>query len=109
MARKLRVEYPGAIYHVMNRGDQREPIFRDDKDRQWFIHTLSEACGKTGGWIYAYVLMNNHFHLLLETPEGNLVAGMKWLQSTYTQRYNSRHRVFGHLFKCPSDCTYTGG
>ena len=78
MARKLRVEYPGAIYHVMNRGDRREPIFRDDKDRQRFIHTLAKACGKTGWQVLALCLMPNHFHLVIETPRGNLVAGMKW-------------------------------
>ena len=61
--------------------------------------TLEETCQKTGWWIHAYVLMGNHFHLLLETPEANLVAGMKWFLGTYTQRYNSRHRVFGHLFQ----------
>ena len=73
MARKVRIEYPGAIYHVMNRGDRREPIFKDDFDRGRFIETLSEACVKTGWQIHAYCLIENHFHLVLETPEGNLV------------------------------------
>jgi len=63
------------------------------------METLAEACEKTGWRVHAYVLMGNHYHLLLETPEANLVAGMKWLQGTYTQRYNSRHEVFGHLFQ----------
>jgi len=78
MARKLRVEYPGAIYHVMNRGDHQEPIFHDDEDRQLFLDTLGEACGKTGWQIPALCLLSNHFHVVLETPQGNLVAGMKW-------------------------------
>jgi len=68
MARKLRVEYPGAIYHVMNRGDRREPIFQDEIDREKFLDTLTEACGKTQWQIHAYCLMGNHFHLVLETP-----------------------------------------
>ncbi|MBI2926294.1 MAG: transposase [Verrucomicrobia bacterium] len=98
MARKLRVEYPGAIYHVMNRGDRRELIFMDDADRQRFVETLGEACAKTGWQVYAYVLMSNHFHLVVETPQPNLVAGMKWLLGTYTSRFNRRHKLFGHLF-----------
>jgi REP element-mobilizing transposase RayT len=98
MARKLRVEYPGAIYHVMNRGDRREPIVRDDQDRQRFAETLGEACGKTGWQVHAWCLMSNHFHLVVETPQANLVAGMKWFLGTYTSRFNRRHRLFGHLF-----------
>jgi putative transposase len=98
MARKLRVEYPGAIYHVMNRGDRREPIFKDDQDRRRFLSTLGEMCDKTQWQIHAWCLMPNHFHLVLETPRANLVAGMKWLLATYTSRFNRRHKVFGHLF-----------
>src|SRR5438445_4970993 len=98
MARKLRVEYPGAIYHIMNRGDRREPIFKDDADRQRFVETLADACAKTGWEVHAYVLMPNHFHLVVETPQPNLVAGMKWFLGTYTARFNRRHKLFGHLF-----------
>jgi REP element-mobilizing transposase RayT len=98
MARKLRVEYPGAIYHVMNRGDRREPIFQDELDHQRFVETLGEACAKTGWQVHAYVLMPNHFHLVVETPQPNLVAGMKWVLGTYTSRFNRRHKLFGHLF-----------
>lgn len=98
MARQLRVEYPGAIYHVMNRGDRREPIFQDDADRRRFVETLGEACAKTGWQVHAHVLMPNHFHLVVETPQPNLVAGMKWLLGTYTSRFNRRHKLFGHLF-----------
>ena len=78
MPRKLRVEYEGAIYHVMNRGDRRELIFVDDEDRQLFLQTLGQACGKTDWQVHAYCLMGNHFHLVVETPRANLVAGMRW-------------------------------
>ena len=98
MPRKLRIQYPGAIYHVMNRGDRRDAIFKDDQDRQRFLDTLGETCGKTGWQVHAYCLMSNHFHLVVETPQPNLVAGMKWFLGTYTSRYNRRHKEFGHLF-----------
>ena len=98
MARALRIEYPGAIYHVTSRGDHREPIFSDETDRQRFIETLGEACAKTDWQVHAFCLMGNHFHLVVETPGGNLVAGMRWFLSTYTSRFNRRHKLFGHLF-----------
>ncbi len=98
MARKLRVQYPGAIYHLMSRGDRREPIVRDDRDREVFIATLGEACAKTGWQLHALCLLPNHFHLVVETPEPNLVAGMKWLLGTFTNRINRRHGLVGHLF-----------
>ena len=91
MARKIRIQYPGAVYHVMNRGDQRESIFHDDDDRQRFIETLGEACGKTGWQVHAYCLMPNHFHLVVETPQPNWVAGMKcFLGTTRFRLTNSR-------------------
>ena len=74
----------------MNRGDRREALFEDDRDRQRFLETLGEACGKTGWQVQAYCLMDNHFHLVLQTPQANLVAGMKWLLGTYTSRFNRR-------------------
>lgn len=98
MPRKLRVQYPGAIYHVINRGDRLEPIFKGDEDRELFLSTLGECCEKTGWEIHAYCLMRNHFHFVVETPRGNLVAGMKWFLGTYTARFNRRHKLFGHLF-----------
>ncbi len=98
MARKLRIEYPGAIYHLMSRGDRREAIFRDDDDRAQFLATLGEACAKTGWQVHAFCLMPNHFHLVVETPQANLVAGMKWLLGVYTGRFNRRHKLSGHLF-----------
>ena len=94
----LRIQYPGAIYHVMSRGDQRENIFKDDKDRKRFIHTLAEACRKTDWQIHAFCLMRNHFHLAVETPQANLVDGTKWLLGVYTKRFNIRHKLCGHVF-----------
>jgi REP element-mobilizing transposase RayT len=76
----------------------REAIFRDDGDCHDFIKTLAEACQKTGFEIHAFCLMKNHFHLVVETPEGNLVAGMRWLLSTYSNRFNRRHQLCGHVF-----------
>src|ERR1700683_2325691 len=98
MARKLRVEYPGAIYHGMNRGDHRENIFLDDEDRACFLSTRAEPCRKTEWGVLAYCCMPHHFHLVVETPQGNLVAGMKWLLGVYTKRFNIRHKLCGHLF-----------
>ncbi len=98
MPRPLRREFKGAVYHVMNRGDRREEIFRDDLDRHRFLETLAEACAKTDWQVHALCLMGNHFHLVVETPKPNLVEGMKWFLGTYTARFNCRHRVSGHLF-----------
>ncbi|MBN2161355.1 MAG: transposase [Pontiellaceae bacterium] len=99
MPRKPRIEYEGAVYHVMCRGNGGESIFWSDKDRKLFIDTLDEVCGRCGWRIHAFCLMSNHYHLLLETPEANLVRGMKWFQGTYTQRFNSRNKRWGHLFQ----------
>ncbi len=99
MARKIRIQYPGAVYHVISRGDRREEIFRSDSDRSCFLNTLAEACERSGFIVHSYVLMKNHYHLLLETPGGNLVEGMRWLQGTYTVRFNSRNHLVGHLFQ----------
>ena len=104
MARKPRIEYPGAIYHIKSLGNRGDAIFLDDKDRETFINTLEEACTKTGWLVHAFVLMGNHYYLMLETPEANLVSGMKWLQGTYTQRFNARHKqwLMGFLFFAPA-------
>ena len=98
MPRMLRVEYPGAIYHLMSRGDRREDIFYDEVDRHDFLKTLAEAGGKADFQVHAYCLMPNHFHLVTETPNGNLVAGMQWLLSSYTLRLNHRRKLTGHVF-----------
>ncbi len=99
MPRKPRIEYEGAVYHVMSRGNRQASIYNDDTDRERFLETLADVCTRTGWIVHSYVLMSTHYHLLLETPEGNLVIGMKWLQGTYTQRFNARHREWGHLFQ----------
>jgi putative transposase len=98
MPRSIRIEHPGALYHVMARGNRRERIYRDDDDRRFFLSTMGEACERTGWRVHAWVLMGNHYHLLIQTPEPNLVDGMKWLQNTYTRRFNIRHRLWGRLF-----------
>jgi len=93
----------------MNRGDRREAIFRDEADRQRFVETLGEACARSGWQVHAYCLMSNHFHLVVETPQPTLVAGMKWLLGTYTGRFNRRHRLFGHLFSGRYKSLIVGG
>jgi putative transposase len=98
MARQLRIEYQGAIYHLLSRGHRRENIFVDDSDRTAFLQLLERTCTKTAWQVHAYCLMSNHFHLVVETPRANLVAGMKWFLGTYTMRFNRRHRLSGHLF-----------
>jgi REP element-mobilizing transposase RayT len=88
MPRKARVEFPGAVYHLLDRGDRQEAIFRDNRDREQFLATLAEACKRTGWRVHAWVLMTNHYHLLVETPEANLVAGMRCFRTTSTVRFN---------------------
>jgi REP element-mobilizing transposase RayT len=97
MPRQLRLQYPGAIYNVMSRGNPREDIFLDDVDRHDFLKTLAEACRKSDWQVHAHCLMPNHYHLVVETPGANLVADMSWLQSTYTIRLNHRHKLIGHV------------
>ena len=99
MARKGRIEFAGALYHVLDRGDRREPIVRSDGDRAAFMRTLGHASLRAGWRMHAFVLMDNHYHLLLETPEPNLVAGMRWFQTSWTVRFNRFHRLSGHLFQ----------
>lgn len=99
MARKLRLEFPGACYHVINRGNYRADIFRAEGARTAFEACLFEACAKSGWVLHAFVIMRNHYHLALETPQGNLVAGMQWLQATFANRFNRLHGERGHLFQ----------
>ena len=96
MARKLRLEFPGACYHVINRGNRRVGPFGGAKTRDAFERCLFEACVRSKWVLHAYVIMGNHFHLALETPEGNLAAGMQWLQATFTNRYNRVRGQAGH-------------
>jgi len=97
MARPLRVEYEGAVYHVTSRGNAGAKIFRDDTDRTRFLEILAIVVGRSGWICHAYCLMGNHFHLLVETPVPNLSRGMKHLNGVYTQWFNRRHRRFGHV------------
>ena len=99
MARPLRIEYPGAIYHITNRGNARQPIFKDDKDREVFLEVLGFVVVRYNWLCHAYCLMDNHYHLLIETPEGNLSEGMRQLNGIYTQRLNRKHTMVGHVFQ----------
>ena len=99
MARKLRIEYGGAIYHVINRGNYRRDLFETVGAAEAFLRVLFEATGRFGWKIHAYVLMCNHFHLAVETPQPNLVQGMHWMQSTLATRFNRFRKENGHLFQ----------
>ena len=99
MARPLRIEYSGALYHVTSRGNEKKPIFKEEGDREVFLELL-DSVNKRYNWMcHAYILMNNHYHLVIETPEGNLSKGMRQLNGVYTQVFNKRHRRVGHLFQ----------
>ncbi len=99
MARQLRIEYPSAVYLTTSRGNGKKPVYKDDQDRENFLSTLDKV-NKRYNWLcHAYCLMDNHFHLLIETPEGNLSIGMRQLNGVYTQTFNKRHRRTGHLFQ----------
>ena len=98
MTRPLRIEYPGAIYHVLSRGDRREAIVSDDTDRELFLDLLGRTCRRTAWQIHAFCVMSNHFHLVVETPRSNLSAGMQWFLGSYTQQFNRRYHLSGHLF-----------
>ncbi len=99
MTRPLRLEFPGALYHVTSRGDGREDIFRGDGDRQVFLALLGDICERFNWWAHAYCLMSNHYHLLMETPDANLSKGMRQLNGVYTQRFNTVHGRCGHVFQ----------
>lgn len=99
MARPLRIEFPGALYHVTSRGDRLEPIYEDDEDRQEFLRVLAEVVERYHWRCHAWCLMSNHYHLVIETVEGNLSKGMRHLNGVYTQASNRRHHRSGHLFQ----------
>lgn len=99
MARPLRVEYPGAYYHVINRGNAGENIFIDERDRERFLEYLAKCIERFITRIHAYCLMSNHYHLLIETPQANLSVAIQWLNVSYSVYYNKRHRRRGHLFQ----------
>mgnify|MGYP001570858843 FL=1 len=99
MARPLRLEFAGALYHLTARGNARGDIFLDDEDRRLFLELLGKEIAQQGWRCYAYCLMSNHYHVLIETPEGNLVSGMRRLNGVYTQAFNRRHARVGHVFQ----------
>jgi putative transposase len=99
MARPLRIEYPGAVHHITSRGNERRPIFRSDADREMFLSLLGAAVARFRWSVTAYVLMTNHFHFVVETPEPNLSRGMHWLNTSYVTWFNRRHKRSGHLFQ----------
>lgn len=99
MSRPLRLEFPGAIYHVTARGNAQEAIFLDDDDKLSFLAVLAETVSRFGWLCHAYCLMDNHYHLLIETPDGNLSRGMRQVNGVYTQRFNRRHARVGHLLQ----------
>ncbi len=99
MARALRIQYEGALYHITCRGNERKAIYRDDQDRKVFLELLINGIETYNIILYCYVLMDNHFHLLLETPLGNLSEFMRWFNITYTSHYNRRQKRSGHLYQ----------
>lgn len=99
MARQLRLEFEGALYHLTARGNARQPIFQDDTDRRQFLALLGREILQQRWCCYAYCLMDNHYHLLVETPEANLSRGMRRLNASYTQRFNRRHKRVGHVLQ----------
>jgi REP-associated tyrosine transposase len=99
MARPLRIEFPGAIYHLTARGNGRAEIFLDDFDREAFLCVLGDVVGRYNWICHAYCLMGNHYHILIETPDGNLSEGMRQLNGIYTQKFNRRHGRIGHVFQ----------
>jgi REP element-mobilizing transposase RayT len=99
MTRPLRIEFPGAVYHVTSRGNARQPIYQDVEDRTGFLALLEQVCRRYHWLCHAWCLMDNHYHLLIETPEGNLSVGMRQLNGLYTQRFNRRHSRVGHILQ----------
>ena len=99
MARPLRLEFAHALYHVTSRGDRREDIYHDDTDRQAWLSVLAKVCKRFNWTVHAYCLMSNHYHLLIETTDANLSAGMRQLNGVYTQLTNRAHGRVGHVFQ----------
>ena len=99
MARPLRIEYPGAFYHVTSRGNEQKDVFRSRTDREKFLSYLDSATQRYNAVIHAYCLMNNHFHLILETPTGNLSQIMRHINGAYTTYFNVKRKRAGHLFQ----------
>jgi len=99
VARPLRIEYAGALYHVTSRGDRREDIYFDDDDREIWLAVFAQVCARFNWRCHAWCLMDNHYDILIETIEGNLSKGMRQLNGVYTQQSNRKHGLYGHLFQ----------
>ena len=99
MARPLRIEYAGALYHVTSRGDRRENIYHDDEDRLIWLEIFSQVCSRYNWRCHAWCQMDNHYHILVETAEGNLSKGMRQLNGVFTQKSNRKHGQVGHVFQ----------
>ena len=104
MARPWRIEYEGALYHVFSRGNNQQDIFLTDDDRHLFLDTIGQMSERFDTEIFAYVLMDNHYHLLLRTPKANLSRSMQWFGTAYTRRFNLDHFQSGHLFQGRFKC-----
>jgi len=113
MIRSLRIQYPGAVYHVTSRGNDKKQVFRDEQDREAFLDTLQHVIKRYNWLCHVYCLMDNHYHILIETPDRNLSKGMRHLNGVYTQSFNRRYHRTGHLFQgdmetdevsCARDC-----
>jgi len=100
MSRQIRIEYPGAVYHITSRGNDQQPIYEETADRTQFLWILEQTCKRYQWRVYAYCLMDNHYHLLVETRESTLSKGMRHINGVYTQWYNKtrKKKRFGHLF-----------
>ena len=99
MARPLRIELAGGVYHVTSRGDRREDVYRSDEDRVEWLAVLGQVCARFNWRCHAWCQMSNHFHLVLETPDANLSQGMRQLNGVYTQRFNRHHGLVGHVLQ----------
>lgn len=99
MTRPLRPEFPGALYHITSRGDRRAPIYSDHTDRQAWLDILGKVCSRFNFIVHAFCQMTNHYHLLVETVDGNLARGIRQLNGAYSQQFNRRHSLVGHLFQ----------
>ena len=109
MARPLRIEYPGALYHVTSRGDRQESIFDDDQDRRAFLNVMGEVVSRFRWRCHSYCLMGNHYHLMIETPEANLTKGMRQLNGVCTQWSNRRHQRSGHFSRAATKPSWSTG
>jgi putative transposase len=99
MSRPLRIGFPGVVYHVTARGDRREPIFLDDGDREALLGVVGQAMGRFDGQVLSYCLMGNHYHFVMHTRQGNLSRLMRHVNGVYTQSFNRRRGLVGHLFQ----------